>query len=227
MRKSAQRINDRFAQIEAALSDLEPSAFGVRPVKELKDGGLIQRRYKNRLQAAFLLLYHLQDDVKRHAKKAGKQKSCIDEFVNQSLCVKLCVRAGNTHKHGLGGRSKNATVITGLIYTVKLEPGHEVTEDSDAIVVDMALADADYGTFPSQRIVQGAIQDWVNFLKSELDLDLSDWLSRCIPKKDAPPIKLSADRGQSVPLGSTVTFELPEQLRTLAQQDAAKRRDES
>lgn len=225
MGKAKQRIHDRFAEIEAALSDLEPSAIGVKPVQDLGNDGLIQRRYRNRLQGAFLLLYHLQDDVKRFAKKTGKPKNVIDEFADKSLWVKLCIRAGNTHKHGLGGRSKNATVINGLLYVVKMEPNQQPTPNSDAIVIGMAVADAEYGTFPSQRILQGAIQDWVQFLAAEFELDLSVWLSRCIPKSDGPAIELKPGTKPTVPLGSTVTFELPENFRKIAQEDAAKRRD--
>ena len=227
MPKSEQQIIDRLAEIEAALADLQPSAFGIHPVKDLGADGLVQRQYKNRLQAAFLLLYHLQDDVKRFAKRKGGNKQAVNDFVAKSLWVKLCVRAGDTHKHGLGGRSKNATIVHGLIYVVKTDEAKSPSPASDAIVVGMTVADADYGTFPSQRILEGALLDWVQFLSAEYKLDVSDWLSRCIPKGTGPEIQISPGENPTVPLGSTLTFELPKNLRDLAQGDAAKRRDET
>ena len=223
--KAEQKIHDRFAEIEAALLDLEPSAIGVKPVRDLANGGIIQRQYKNRLQGALLLLYHLRDDVKRFAKRIGKPKDVIDKFADSSLWVKLCIRAGNTHKHGLGGRSKNATIIDGLVYAVKMEPNQQQTPNSDAIVMGMYVADADYGTFSAQYVLRGAMQDWVQFLAAEFGLKLSGWMSRCIPKSDGPAFKLKDGNHLMVPLGSTITCEMPENLRNAIQEDVAKRRD--
>ena len=227
MDKAPQRVLNRLAEIEAALDDLKPSSFGNVKVKDLNSGGLIDRRMRNRLHSAFLLLYHLQDDVKKLAKKCRLPKSAVNEFANQSLWVKLCIRAGNTHKHGLGGRSRNATLPNGLISAVEVEPDEKPSADSKAIVIGMIVADADLGTFASQNILEGALRDWGEFLNAKFSIDITTLVSRCYPASQGPTLKLKSDEHPSVPLGATLIFELPEKTRDMAQQDAARRRDES
>jgi hypothetical protein len=227
MDKAPQKVLDRLAEIEAALDDLKPSSFGNVKVKDLNSGSLIDRRMRNRLHCAFLLLYHLQDDVKKLAKKCRLPKTAIDEFANQSLWVKLCIRAGNTHKHGLGGRSRNATLPNGLIYAVEVGPDEKPSSESKAIVMGMIVADADLGAFPSQKILEGALRDWGGFLNAKFSIDIASLVSRCYPASKGPTMSLKPDEHPVVPLGTTLIFELPEKTRNMAQEDSAKRRDES
>ncbi len=66
-----------------------------------------------------------------------------------------------------------------------------------------------------------------NLLCTNFVIQPRNWLSLCIFKNVDPVIKLNPDTKPSVPLGATVTFELPEKFRTVAQRDAARRRDDS
>lgn len=222
-----QRIIERFDEIEAALFDLKPMEFGIFKSQQLAEDGLIQRRYRNRLVGAFLLLYHLQDDVKRLAKRRNFSRSVVNDFVDHSLWVTLCVRAGNTHKHGLGGRSRNATFPNGLLTVVKAQSGEKPSPSNEAIVIGMIIADADHGVFHSKSIIEGALRDWVEFLAVQFELDLSSWLARCIPAKPGPTIELRNNDHPNVPLGATLTMELPEDIQSAIVADAAKRREES
>ncbi len=225
--KAEQRIFERFDEIEAALFDLKPMEFGIFKWKQLSEDDLIQRRYRNRLMSVFLLLYHLQDDVKRLSKRRKLPPSIVNDFVDHSLWVKLCVRAGNTHKHGLGGRSRNATFPNGLLIVVKTRSGEKSSPSNEAIVIGMIVADADHGVFHSKSIIEGALRDWVEFLTVQFELDLSNWESRCIPTKPGPTIKLRNKDHPNVPLGATLTMELPEDFQNVVVADAAKRRKES
>lgn len=226
-----EKIYQRLAEIEAAVSDVSPSSFGVKKVRELESGGLVETQFKNRLNNAFLLLYHLQDDAKRLAKDKNINKVTVDEFRSNSSWVKLCIRAGDTYKHGLGGRSKNGTLLNGLLYAVKTE-SHEQPKSEhpkpeyDAILIGMLVADADYGTFPSQILIEGALLEWRDFLNEVLDVDISDWVNRCIPDK-SNIVPLQQGKIIEAPLGTTFIFEIPENMRDLVQKQVIKERDEA
>jgi len=221
-----EKIYQRLSEIEAAVSDVSPSSFGVKKVRELQGGGIVEMQFKNRLQSVFILLYHVLDDARRLAKVKKIKKTTVDEFSKKSLWVNLCIRAGNTHKHGLGDRSKNGTLLNGLIYVVKVGPNDQQTPESDALLIGMAVADADYGTFPSQKLIEGALLDWRTFLNKVLDVDISTWVNRCIPDK-SKAVPLQQGENIEVPLGTTLTFEIPKNMRDFAQKQASKKRDEA
>lgn len=205
-------IRHRFISLSAAMTDLAPAAFGVRPHNEIQSDVSLPARYENRLVSAFLLLSHLRDDVRRLAKRIGVNPSVVNQFVNQSLAVRLCVRAGDTRKHGLGGRSRNATISNGLICVVKSTPGEPPSPTNDAIVVGMVLVDADHGVFHSHRVIARAIHDWVDFLASELSLDLRQEMDAWLPRKEPDFIIEQDESNPTVPLGSTIQFEFPTEL---------------
>ena len=54
-----------------------------------------------------------------------------------------------------------------------------------------------------------------NLLCTNFVIQPRNWLSLCIFKNVDPVIKLNPDTKPSVPLGATVTFELPENLELL------------
>jgi len=222
-----QRITERFDEIEAALFDLNPGEFGIFQSQQLTEDSLIARRYRNRLMSAFLLLYHLKDDVQRLAKRRKLSPSIVKDFVDHSLWVKLCVRAGDTHKHGLGGRSRNATFPNGLLTVVKTRSGENRSPSDEAFVIGMIIADADHGVFHSKSIIEGALRDWAGFLSTNFNLDLSSWIARCIPARPGPTIELRHDAHAYVPLGATLTMEIPQDLQKAIVLDAAQRREES
>jgi hypothetical protein len=56
-------------------------------------------------------LYHLKDDARGLARAKGLSKVVVEEFCRKSAAVDLCVKAGDTYKHGVGGRAGNNAVI--------------------------------------------------------------------------------------------------------------------
>ena len=225
--QATQRIFERFDEIEAALFDLRPAIFGTFSSQQLTEDSLIQRRYRNRLMSAFLLLYHLKDDVKRLAKRSSLVPTVVDDFVASSRWVTLCVRAGDTHKHGLGGRSRNATIPNGLLTVVKTASGEPLSPKNDAIVIGMVIVDADHGAFHSKSILDGAVRDWARFLGAQFNLNLSSWELGCVPPKQGPVVRLRHGEHPSVPLGATLEMELPVEIQTGVVADVSKRREEA
>ena len=205
-------IRHRFISLSAAMTDLAPAAFGKRPHNEIQSDVSFSARYENRLVSAFMLLSHLRDDTRRLAKWTGVNPSVVNQFVDQSLAVRLCVRAGDTRKHGLGGRSRNATISNGLICVVKCPPGEPASPTSDAIVVGMILVDADHGTFHSHTVIVRAIHDWVDFLASELGLDLRQEVDAWQPRKEPDFVIKQGEAKPTVPLGSVIAFEIPTEI---------------
>ena len=195
-----QAVRERFRAIEAALEDVKPSAFGVLPYEVAESDSSLRLRYRNRLRVAFLLISHLRDDARRLGKILGVDAKVITDFVQRSLPVTLCVRSGDTTKHGLGGRSKNATVANGFVLVRKVPSGSEPAADDDCLIVGMALADRDHGVFHSHVILEAAMKDWVEFLKTELSLDLMDWAERVI--SNPARVVTVGTEGSVVPPGS-------------------------
>ena len=227
IKKAEQAIRERFTAIEAALKDLCPDAFGILTQQEIVGNKLLAARYQNRLMSMFLLIYHLRDDVRRLAKRRGFEEKIIDDFIRRAQPVSLCIRAGDTHKHGLGGRSKNATISNGLIKVVKAPKGTKPTPSSDVIIIGMMLVDSEHGVYHSQVVIEQAIGNWVQFLNNEFNLDLTDWLRRCFPPRQGPIVPLSSRRRTTVPEGATVTLEFPEDLTQRLVDDVQKRAREN
>ena len=175
--------------------------------------------------SAFLLLSHLRDDARRLAKRIGVDQSVVSSFVDRSLPVHLCVRAGDTQKHGLGGRSKNATISNGFICVIKSEPGQSPNSSSDTIVEGMVLVDAIHGVFHSHVIIKQAIHDWVNFLASELALDLQQEVDAWLPRKVPDYVIKQGDPRPTVPLGSVIGFEFPAEIAEKLVADVKERVD--
>lgn len=216
-------LRARFTSIRVALDDLTPSAFGVRAHEEFQDNRLFVEKYQNRLVSAFLLLSHLRDDARRFAKRCGIDISLINAFVNRSLAVRICIRAGDTRKHGLVGRSKNATISNGLICVVKSPPGEEPNLKSDAIVIGMVLVDAVHEVFHSHVVMDQAIRDWVDFLASELILDLRAEIEPWLARRSPMTMVSLEDQNATVPPGSVVGCEFPSEFAEALIQDVKKR----
>ena len=229
IKKAEQATKDRFIEIEAALSDLSPNAFGDLTRYVIEKDKLLQARYQNRLMSMFLLIYHLRDDVRRLVKRRSLRKEIVEDFIKQSLPVSLCIRAGNTHKHGLGGRSKskNATIPNGLLIVYRTPKGVDPTPSDKAIIIGMALVDRRNGVFHSDVVIEQAIRDWVGFLAKELQFDLTEWLKRCLPSISKKIVVLPPDAHTVVPEGSTVAFEFPRDLSKRMIGDVKRRAQDS
>ena len=221
------RVSARLDEIEAGIIDLRPFVFGVHKAGELTSDQPATRRYRNRLLHALLLLYHLEADVNRLARRRKKAKRVVSEFVEGSNCVRVCWRAANTHKHGIGGHSGNATLPNAVITVVKDANKAPSPAEADAIVVGMLISDADEGSFASQPLLECAVREWVAFLRNEFGLDHSAWLAKCFPTPSAPSIELRPGGENVVPKDSVVTFEVPPHVRDAMVGEMKKRREES
>jgi len=226
-KNAEQAIKDRFISIEAALSDLSPNSFGVLTRDVIEKDKLIQVRYQNRLMSMFLLIYHLRDDVYRLVKRRRLRKDIVEDLIKQSLPISLCIRAGDTHKHGLGGRSKSATITNGLIIVYKTPKGAGPTPNDKAIVIGMALVDNRHGVFHSHVVIEQAIRDWIGFLAKELQFDLKEWLKYCLPSISKQIVVLPPDAHTVVPEGSKVAFEFPKDLSKRMIRDVKRRAQDS
>ncbi|MBW8041372.1 MAG: hypothetical protein FVQ85_15420 [Planctomycetes bacterium] len=227
IKKAEQAIRDRFIAIEAALNDLSPNAFGDLTRDVIDKDNLLQARYQNRLMSMFLLIYHLRDDVCRLVKRRGLKKEIVGDFIKQSLPVSLCIRVGDTHKHGLGGRSKNATIPNGLIVVYKTPKGTDTTPSDKAIVIGMALVDSLHGVFHSHVVIEQAVWDWIGFLAKELKFDLTEWLKCGLQSISKQIVNLPPDAHATVQEGSVVAFELPKDLSKRMIKDVKKRAQDS
>lgn len=224
---AAQAIRNRFVSLRAALDDLKGSVFGVRP-RSAWDDPLLAARYQNRVMTAFLLLYHLRDDARRLARRLGVDPVIVERFAEGSLPVQVCIRAGDTWKHGLGGQSRNATIMNGLILIVKTPKGTAMTPESEALVNGAHVIDVDHGTFNSDVIITDALHDWIRLLASELSLDLTSEVEGWLPRRP-PPDAIVIPRGEhvEVPEGSYLVIPLPQEDAAPFVQDLRRRLGEA
>ncbi len=130
-----------------------------------------------------------------------------------------------TRKHGLGGRSRNATISNGLICVVKTETDEPPSPISDAIIVGMVLVDADHGTFHSHKVIAQAIHAWTDFLASELGFDLRQEVDTWLPRKNADVVVRQGESKPTVPLGSVIEFEFPSDVTEQLVDDVKRRVD--
>jgi hypothetical protein len=224
---AAQAIRDRFFSLRAALEDLKPGAFGVKP-RSAWDDPLLAAQYQNRVKTAFLLLYHLRDDALRLARRLGIDVAVVHRFIKDSLPIQLCIRAGDTWKHGLGGESRNATITNGLLLVIKYRPGTVPTPDSDARVIGAHVVDADHGSFSSDVIITDAIHDWIRLLATDLNLDLASEVAGWLPRR--PPsdaIVIPPGEHPSVPEGSYLVIPLPQEATAPFAEDLRRRLEET
>jgi len=210
--KAKQAIIERFVSIEAALEDLSPRAFGNLTRELVEQDKLLKAKYENRLMSIFLLIYHLRDDVYRLADRIGCRKDIVDDFINRSLPVALCIRAGDTHKHGLGGRKRNSMITNGLLMVYRTPKGAKPSKTDKVIIIGMVLVDGKHGVFHSQVVIEKAIRDWNKFLDEAFKIDFSDWLKQCLPGGDNEVIKISTESHATVPQGATLVFDFKQDL---------------
>ena len=89
----------------------------------------------------------------------------------------------------------------------------------------MVLVDADHGVFHSHVIIERAIHEWVNFLASELALDLRQEVDAWLPEKDPDYVITQGDLKPTVPLGSVIAFEFPAEIAEKLVNDVKERVD--
>ena len=225
--KAKQSIIERFASIEAALKDLSPRSFDNLTRELVEQDRLLQAKYENRLMSIFLLIYHLRDDVYRLADRIRCKKDILDVFIKRSLPVTLCIRAGDTHKHGLGGRRRNSTITNGLLMVYRTPKGTKPSKNDKVIIIGMVLVDGKHGVFHSQVVIEQAIRDWIKFLYEAFKIDFSDWLERCLPNRNNEVIKISTESHATVPQGAKLVFDFKQDLTSKLVEDINTRVRES
>jgi len=220
---SRNAVEDRLKFIEAAALDLSPQYFGIFKAQVLDSDPYIPLRYQNRVMTTLLLLYHLRDDVRRLSRAAGIERKHIEDFVSNSEAITLCIRAGDTWKHGLGGRENNATIGNGLIKVYKTTPGCAPRPESDAIVEGLPIVDADHGVRSSTSVVNAAIQEWGQFLNATFGIQLPQALQERVVRSSTSPILLKQDAVTVVPPGSVVAAPFPPSFVSTVVEDVHER----
>jgi hypothetical protein len=89
----------------------------------------------------------------------------------------------------------------------------------------MMVTDAVDGAFSSTALLTQCVKDWAAVLQSLLP-EARTWAERVAPAPQGCVIKVNTGSKPVVPLGSTVVFEIPEDLRNMLATEA-KRRSES
>src|SRR5687768_10787701 len=100
-------VIDRLHDIDAALADLIPSRLGYTTGRSLLTDRTTGRTHRNRVAILLLGISHLRDDAVALAHQLGKPKELVYDYCNTSQAISLCVKAGNTYKHGVGGQHQN------------------------------------------------------------------------------------------------------------------------
>lgn len=208
--KAEEKIVNRLRDIDAALHDLSASQFAGQAAGDRLPDPRSCGVHRNRVAILLLNLYHLKDDARGLARKKGLGKNLVDDFCDKSNSVALCVKAGDTYKHGVGGRDGNNTVIEYEV--VVCEQKGPKPEPSDSIIsAFMLIVDENGEPHQSDLLAQEALWDWIEFLEDKLGMNLPEWREKW-RKKPLPP-------GHSIYVGP-----LPPALLQLIKDKAAERK---
>ena len=203
------KVRRRLRDIDAALADLSINRLGYRTAHEAVMDQTAFGIYRNRLAILMLSIYHLRDDVRGLARAKGFDKNYVDSFSSKSKAVNLCIKAGDTYKHGVGGRDKNNTVME---YSVLIAHQQGSTPSPQDHLVNHVFLVVDESGEPHQSdlLAMEAIKDWLKFLSTEMAMDVSSWEAKWESRALA--------EGQSLYKGP-----IPPELLKLMKQTAASR----
>jgi hypothetical protein len=97
------KVTRRLHAIEHAIDELAVAVYpeGKRTRANRPPGE--SQVLINRTATCILGIYHLKDDAKGVARTKGLPKDKVDLFVESSRAIDLCVKAGDTYKHGSAG----------------------------------------------------------------------------------------------------------------------------
>jgi hypothetical protein len=205
---AVEKINERLRNIEAALHDLRPSQFGGTSDERARDRMAIGV-HRNRVFTLLINLYHLKDDACGLARARGLDKEVVEAFCRDTTAVDRCIKAGDTYKHGRGGRSKNNTLIAYEVQAIEQQGAGPLTTDP-IIGAFMLVVDKDGVPHQSDLLAGEAIREWARFLETTLGATLPTWVSNWMPGAPKP--------GESV-----YTAQLPEAFLDHLKQEAAAR----
>jgi hypothetical protein len=202
------KVADRLRCIDAALKDLTPDRLGRQTGHQRASDQDFVGIYRNRLATLMLSIYHLRDDARGLAREKGIGADAVDQFCASPKAVSLCIKAGDTYKHGVGGRSKNNTVTEYFVSCLQ-QSGNEPVPGDPVIGEFCLIVDETGEPHQSDLLAREAISDWLFFLRDRLGVDISEW-SKWFP--------------QPLPKGySRYTAPVPPALLAAMKQSAAQR----
>jgi len=211
IKTAEEAIRSRLKEIGAALDDLKHTATGVSTASDITDN--LKARYQNRLMSVFISISHMRDGVRRLAKRRGVDWNDIKQQIDSSVPIQLCIRLSETHKHGLGGKSRNATILNGFITVIGLpkKGGNPANPPPDAVAMmeGMQLVDSEYGQSHSSVVIKEAMRSWVTLIRDYLGLDETQWYQMRFPNPRGV-IHAPAGTHVTVPLGTTLVFDVPD-----------------
>jgi hypothetical protein len=179
------KVLDRLRNIEAALHDLRPGQYAQSTAGERAGDRMAFGVHRNRVATLLINLYHLKDDARGLARAKGIGKDVVEELCRDSAAVGLCVKAGDTYKHGVGGRAGNNTVIEyEVVLCDQQGPGPQPTDP--VINAVMVVVDAGGEPHQSDLLAAEALREWAAFLEGALGMSLPMWLKEWLPGAPAP-----------------------------------------
>jgi hypothetical protein len=178
------KVTERLSNIQAALHDLRPGQYTQETGGMRAADGLASGVHRNRVASLLINLYHLKDDARGLARAKGVSMDVVEEFCQKSTAVNLCIKAGDTYKHGVGGRDGNNTVIEYEVIVCNQE-GPEPKPSDQIVNVVMLVIDRTGEPHQSDLLAGEALRDWAAFLAGKLGMVLPDWLKTWL--QSAPP----------------------------------------
>ena len=165
------KVYSRLRSINAALNDL--NIANRQEFATMRD---LQPKYlevsRNRAATLLLAIYHLKDDVRGLARALGRSGKIVDTFCSQTTFITTCIDAGDTFKHGVGGHSKNYTVISHFA-VVSHKP--EGSDKSTILAIIPIVVDREGKPHQADQLARAAMREWIPFLRDNLQLDTSSY----------------------------------------------------
>jgi hypothetical protein len=169
-----QIIRDRLRSTLAGFSDLKPNLIGPGTASEWAADASADDRFRLRIGSLLLEIYHLKDDVRGYARRKGLGDKAVEDFCNRSRPIRLCIQAGKTRKHGLGGHEKNNTVLEFPV-PVLSQQASQPQPDDPVVGVLMLLVDEGGQTHQADLLAAEAMRDWITFLRDQVRMDVGEW----------------------------------------------------
>jgi hypothetical protein len=186
--EAVKKVLDRLRLIDAAYFDIESSRFAEAGLQDLPRDNMTGDVLKNRVALLLLNLYHLRDDARGLARRKGIDKKVVDEFCENTPEISICIKAGDTYKHGIGGRDNNNTVIEHDVAAF-IQQGAEPSPHDPMIGLFNLVIDENGDARQSNLLAADAMHEWIHFLENSFGLDLLGWRRKWTKRlKEGPGI---------------------------------------
>lgn len=202
-------IQDRLRSIEAGFADCGIAVMTGKQNAELHTSLQLQQIHQNRVTSLFISIAHLKDDCKRWGKTAGVSAKQVDDFCASSPAIALVIKVADTAKHGLGGHSKNNSLL-GYQIVLHKQSGSKPQPFDPIVDLFWLVVDTDGEPQQSNLLLSEAIHKWLIFLNAS-GLDVNEWIEQWKP--------LDLPKGWSRYKGL-----LPEKLLKMMRQEAHARK---